>query len=158
MSKYWVANNPNAEINDAKAQKLAELSATGVSLAELDSLDADAYSLTLTPSDLAPGTSVASEVAIQVKDASGANATKSTYYVWWLSSTDDGLTLDSAAAVLLGANGIVCESLSNRCGFGITDASGMGGINVTLTAAGDTYFCAMIPGSDVVISEQIVWS
>jgi len=30
MAKYWVANNPNSEINDTKAQKLAELSATGV--------------------------------------------------------------------------------------------------------------------------------
>ena len=33
--KYWIGNNPNSEINDAKAQKIAELSATNVSLAEL---------------------------------------------------------------------------------------------------------------------------
>ena len=38
-NKYWVANNPNSEINDAKAQKLAELSATNVTLAELNELD-----------------------------------------------------------------------------------------------------------------------
>lgn len=38
-SKYWVANNPNSEINDTKAQKVAELSATGTSLAEIDLLD-----------------------------------------------------------------------------------------------------------------------
>ena len=36
MAKYWVANNPNSAINDAKAQKLAELSASNVSLAELE--------------------------------------------------------------------------------------------------------------------------
>ena len=35
-SKYWVANNPNSQINDTKAQKLAELSATSISLAELE--------------------------------------------------------------------------------------------------------------------------
>ena len=39
-TKYWVASNPNSEINDAKAQKLSELSATSVSLAELNMLDA----------------------------------------------------------------------------------------------------------------------
>ena len=49
MAKYWVANNPNSAINDAKAQKLAELSATSVSLAELDSLDADSMQCTVTP-------------------------------------------------------------------------------------------------------------
>ena len=38
MAKYWVANNPNSEINDAKAQKLAELSATTATLAELNSV------------------------------------------------------------------------------------------------------------------------
>jgi hypothetical protein len=35
-SKYWVANNPNSEITDAKAQKISELSATNISLAELE--------------------------------------------------------------------------------------------------------------------------
>jgi hypothetical protein len=38
-AKYWVANSPNSEITDAEAQKLEELSATGVTLAELNSLD-----------------------------------------------------------------------------------------------------------------------
>ena len=37
-TKYWVAGNPNGQINDAKAQKLAELSATSATLAELDSV------------------------------------------------------------------------------------------------------------------------
>ena len=40
MAKYWVANNPNSEITDAEAQKLEEISATGISVAELNSLDA----------------------------------------------------------------------------------------------------------------------
>jgi hypothetical protein len=40
MSKYWVANNPNSQVTDAEAQKLEELSATTVSLAELNMLDA----------------------------------------------------------------------------------------------------------------------
>lgn len=38
--KYWIANNPNSQVTDAEAQKVEELSATGVSLAELNSLDA----------------------------------------------------------------------------------------------------------------------
>ena len=30
MAKYWVANNPNSEITNAKSQKVANLSATSV--------------------------------------------------------------------------------------------------------------------------------
>ena len=40
MAKYWVANDPNSEVTTTKAQKLAELSATTISVAELDLLDA----------------------------------------------------------------------------------------------------------------------
>ena len=40
MAKYWIANNPNSQVTDAEAQKIEELSATGVSLAELNALDA----------------------------------------------------------------------------------------------------------------------
>ena len=43
-TKYWVAANPNSEINDAKAQKLAELSATTATLAELNSVAGSAAS------------------------------------------------------------------------------------------------------------------
>lgn len=38
-NKYWIANNPNSQVTDAEAQKVEELSATGVSLAELNALD-----------------------------------------------------------------------------------------------------------------------
>tara|TARA_R110002012_G_C11197173_1_gene559368 strand:+ start:24 stop:470 length:447 start_codon:yes stop_codon:yes gene_type:complete len=36
MAKYWIANNPNSQVTDAEAQKLEELSATTVTLAELN--------------------------------------------------------------------------------------------------------------------------
>tara|TARA_R100001082_G_scaffold110721_1_gene91489 strand:+ start:336 stop:785 length:450 start_codon:yes stop_codon:yes gene_type:complete len=36
-NKYWIANNPNSEVTDAEAQKIEELSATTVSLNELNS-------------------------------------------------------------------------------------------------------------------------
>tara|TARA_X000001382_G_scaffold129890_3_gene123080 strand:+ start:399 stop:935 length:537 start_codon:yes stop_codon:yes gene_type:complete len=39
-NKYWIANNPNSQVTDAEAQKIEELSATTVSLAELNMLDA----------------------------------------------------------------------------------------------------------------------
>jgi hypothetical protein len=39
MAKYWVANNPNSEVTDTKAQRLATISAaTAVSAADLDRL------------------------------------------------------------------------------------------------------------------------
>jgi len=43
-TKYWIANNPNGEVTDAKAQKLAELSATTATLAELNSVAGSAAS------------------------------------------------------------------------------------------------------------------
>lgn len=55
-TKYWVAGNPNSEINDAKAQKLAELSATGVTLAELNGVcDASASTKLNNPVTLIAG-------------------------------------------------------------------------------------------------------
>ena len=36
--KYWIANNPNSQVTDAEAQKVEELSATDVSLAQLNSI------------------------------------------------------------------------------------------------------------------------
>jgi len=36
MAKYWVANNPNSEITNAKAQQLAAVSATASTAAEID--------------------------------------------------------------------------------------------------------------------------
>ena len=38
MAKYWVANNPNSEITNAKSQKVANLSATSVAYTDLDRL------------------------------------------------------------------------------------------------------------------------
>ena len=57
-NKYWIANNPNSEVTDAEAQKVEELSATSVDLAELNSLDAtvvgNSYGLNI-PSVLVAG-------------------------------------------------------------------------------------------------------
>ena len=56
--KYWIANNPNSQVTDAEAQKVEELSATNISLAELNKLDAsvagNAYGLN-TPVTLVAG-------------------------------------------------------------------------------------------------------
>ena len=73
-SKYWVANNPNSEINDTKAQKLAELSATSVSLAELNALDADSTQCTITPAGGAGfilKVQTANQSGLAVTDAAG---------------------------------------------------------------------------------------
>ena len=36
-NKYWIANNPNSQVTDTEAQKIEELSATTVSVNELNS-------------------------------------------------------------------------------------------------------------------------
>ena len=38
MAKYWVANNPNSEITDAKAQQLKEISGTASTASEIDAM------------------------------------------------------------------------------------------------------------------------
>ena len=56
--KYWIANNPNSQVTDAEAQKVEELAATNISLAELNALDVsvagNAYGLN-TPTVLVAG-------------------------------------------------------------------------------------------------------
>ena len=52
-SKYWIANNPNSQVTDAEAQKVEELSATSVSVAELNLVDGSSA-----------GTAVASKAVI----------------------------------------------------------------------------------------------
>ena len=146
-SKYWVANNPNSEINDTKAQKLAELSATGVSLAELDALDADSTSVSigLSATSVADGATIATTV--QFKDAAGANLDYSVAFDYYISSDAAGLAGDVAISDIVdgGAGSIINEYTANLSGKAVTDATGLCDLDLTEAGADVIYLVVINP-------------
>ena len=159
MGKYWVANNPNSEINDAKAQKLAELSATSVSLAELNALDADSTSVTITPNATSVADGVAVEVAVQFKDAAGAVLDYPVAFDWYLSSAATGIALDSATAVADGGAGfILMEHVANSYGTSVTDATGLCDIDITEAGPDVLYLVIVMPDRRLAISASMTWA
>ena len=84
MAKYWVANNPNSEITNAKAQKVANLSATSVAYTDLDRLSTQHKVVT----------------SVTALTASGALAANTVYHV---NDTDTAAyTLPAAASSTAG--------------------------------------------------------
>ena len=96
MAKYWVANNPNSEITDAKAQKLAELSATGATLAELNLVDDMVASVSFT---VGSESTEAITVSCQFKDAAGADMTSARCLRAYLSADSAGQTAASSSGL-----------------------------------------------------------
>ena len=163
MAKYWVANNPNSEINDAKAQKLAELSATGVSLAELNALDAsaavgDAVSCTIT-NDATGTAGQAKEFSVQFKDSAGSNVTKAITFDYYMSTDAAGQTLASAAEEIAdgGAGALLHEYTANLSGKFLSTAAGLAEVDVTETGIA-LYFNVIMPDGSVTTSSIVTWA
>ena len=158
--KYWVANNPNSEINDAKAQKLAELSATGVSLAELNSLDADStqVSITLSSASVADGVTINTEV--QFKDAAGVALAYPIAFDWYVSSLSTGLDLDTAVSAVTdgGAGHIVKEYTANQSGKAVTNAAGLCDLDIADAGADVVYLVIVMPDGRLTISGSMTWA
>tara|TARA_R100000152_G_C6759147_1_gene183060 strand:+ start:490 stop:1002 length:513 start_codon:yes stop_codon:yes gene_type:complete len=161
--KYWLANNPNAVINDAKAVKLAELSATSVSLAELNALDAgaavgDAVSCTIT-NDATGDAGAAKEFSVQFKDSAGANVSKAITFDYYLSSDAAGQTLASAATEIAdgGAGALLHEYTADLSGKFITTAAGLAEVDVTATGVA-LYFNVIMPDGSVTTSSVLTWA
>ena len=68
MAKYWVANNPNSEITNAKAQKVANLSATSVAYTDLDRLTSQYAIHSASPTALAADGALSKGVTYHVTD------------------------------------------------------------------------------------------
>ncbi len=71
MGKYWVANNPNSEITDAKAQKLKDLSATSAVVGDLNAGEKVFSSVTA----LAAAGALAANTKYHLTDVDGASYT-----------------------------------------------------------------------------------
>ena len=159
-SKYWVANNPNSQINDTKAQKLAELSATGVSLAELDALDADSTQATITLSAASVANGVAIECAVQFKDAAGVALDYPVAFDFYLSSLSTGLDLDAAATAITdgGAGFILKEHTAQLYGTAVTDAAGLCDLDVADAGADVMYLVIVMPDRRLTIGSSMTWA
>lgn len=161
--KYWVANNPNSEINDAKAQKLAELSATSVSVAELNALDAsalvgDVVSCTIT-NDPTGTAGQAKEFAVQFLDSAGAAVAKTVAFDYYMSTDAAGATLASAAEEIAdgGAGALLHEYTANLSGKFITTAAGLAEVDVTETGIA-LYFNVIMPDGSITTSSVLTWA
>ena len=158
-SKYWVANNPNSEINDTKAQKLAELSATSVSLAELNALDADSTQCTVTPASLSNADGATVEFAIQFKDAAGVAVDYPISFTYWVSSVATGADLDTAVTTIAdgGAGFILKVQTANQSGLAVTDAAGLCELDLTEAGLDVIYLAVSQPDGRIAVSAACTW-
>ena len=158
-SKYWVANNPNSEINDAKAQKLAELSATSVSLAELNSLDADSMQCSVTPASLSNADGATVEFAIQFKDAAGVAVDYPVHFTYWVSTLATGADLDTAVTTIAdgGAGAIIKALTAQQSGIAVTDAAGLCELDLTEAGADTIYLAVSKPDGRLAVSAACAW-
>ena len=135
MAKYWIANNPNSEVNDAKAQKVAELSATGVTLAELNLSDDMVASVSFT---VGSESTEAITVSCQFKDAAGADMTSARCLKAYLSADSAGQTASSASGLTVtsGTDGLTQVSVdANTINMLWLTSEADGDVDVVITAA-----------------------
>ena len=110
MAKYWIANNPNSQVTDAEAQKVEELSATGVSLAELNLSDDMVASVSFS---VAAESTEAIIVSCQFKDAAGSDMTSARCLQAYLSADSAGQTAASSGGLTItsGTDGLTQVSV-----------------------------------------------
>ena len=162
MAKYWVANNPNSEITDAKAQKLAELSATGATLAELNLVDDMVASVSFT---VGYETTEAITVSCQYKDAAGADMTSARCLRAYLSADSAGQTAASSSGLTVtsGTDGLTQVSVdANTINMLWLTSEADGDVDVVITdASGGTttnYLNVVTPDGKIHTSGAITFA
>tara|TARA_R100001594_G_scaffold56348_2_gene90180 strand:- start:30 stop:518 length:489 start_codon:yes stop_codon:yes gene_type:complete len=136
MGKYWIANNPNSEVTDAEAQKVEELSATGVTLAELNLNDDMVASVSFS---VAAEAGEAITVSCQFKDAAGADMTSARCLRAYLSADSAGQTAASSADLTItsGTDGLTQVSVdANTINMLWLTSEADGDVDVVITDGG----------------------
>ena len=136
MAKYWVANNPNSEINDAKAQKLASLSATNVTEAEIaKACDASAIAPVAYTATAAIGDTVRciklnhASVVIAITGPSGVRLAGQTLFITNVSASGTAAhTVTLSAGTFDGTNNIATLNAPGETLHVWFDSSGAGTI------------------------------
>ena len=162
MSKYWIANNPNSEVTDAEAQKVEELSATGVSLAELNLIDDMVASVSFT---VGSESTEAITVSCQFKDAAGADMTSARCLKAYLSADSAGQTAASSSGLTVtsGTDGLTQVSVdSNTINMLWFTSEADGDVDVVITdASGGTttnYLNVITPDGKIHTSGAITFA
>ena len=162
MAKYWVANNPNSEITDAKAQKLAELSATGATLAELNLVDDMVASVSFT---VGSESTEAITVSCQFKDAAGNDMTSARCLRAYLSADSAGQTAASSSGLTItsGTDGLTQVSVdANTINMLWLTSEADGDVDVVITdASGGTttnYLNVITPDGKIHTSGAITFA
>ena len=135
MAKYWVANNPNSQVTDTEAQKVEELSATGVSLAELNLSDDMVASVSFT---VGSESTEAITVSCQFKDAAGVDMTSARCLKAYLSADSAGQTAASSSGLTItsGTDGLTQVSVdANTINMIWLTSEADGDVDVVITDA-----------------------
>ena len=133
--KYWIANNPNSEVTDAEAQKVEELSATSVTLAELNLNDDMVASVSFS---VGAESTNAITVSCQFKDAAGADMTSARCLRAYLSADSAGQTAASSSGLTVtsGTDGLTQVSVdSNTINMLWLTSEADGDVDVVITDA-----------------------
>ena len=162
MAKYWIANNPNSEVTDAEAQKVEELSATGVTLAELNLNDDMVASVSFT---VGSESTEAITVSCQFKDAAGADMTSARCLRAYLSADSAGQTASSASGLTVtsGTDGLTQVSVdANTINMLWLTSEADGDVDVVITdaSAGTTtnYLNVITPDGKIHTSGAITYA
>ena len=161
-NKYWIANNPNSEVTDAEAQKVEELSATSVTLAELNQLDNQVASVTFS---VAAEGGEAIVVSCQFLDAAGADMTTASACYAFLSADSSSQTNASAAGLTpsAGTDGHVIPIADSNTAVAmllISEADGDVDVTITDGSAGSTtnYLNVVTPSGKIYTSAAITFA
>ena len=162
MAKYWIANNPNSEVTDAEAQKVEELSATGVTLAELNLNDDMVASVSFV---VGSESTEAITVSCQFKDAAGADMTSARCVRAYLSADSAGQTAASSSGLTVtsGTDGLTQVSVdANTINMLWLTSEADGDVDVVITdASGGTltnYLNVITPDGKIHTSGAITFA
>ena len=162
MAKYWIANNPNSQVTDAEAQKVEELSATGVTLAELNLSDDMVASVSFS---VAAEATEAITVSCQFKDAAGDDMTSARCLRAYLSADSAGQTAASSSGLTItsGTDGLTQVSVdSNTINMIWLTSEADGDVDVVVTdASGGTttnYLNVVTPDGKIHTSGAITFA
>lgn len=105
-------------------------------------------------------TSNAINVAIQLKDAAGADMAIRNTLMWYLSSDANGDALASATSggIAIGTDGLLIESVNNLAGFVTSESDGDIDVTLTETSTGTWYLVLVMPNGSRKISSAITFA
>ena len=160
--KYWIANNPNSQVSDAQAQKVEELSATNISLAELNLIDDMVASVSFS---IGSESTEAITVSCQFKDAAGNDMTSARCLRAYLSADSAGQTAASSSGLTItsGTDGLTQVSVdANTINMLWLTSEADGDVDVVITdASGGTltnYLNVITPDGKIHTSGAITFA